>query len=49
MGSRTQLYPTGYLGSGTPDYGAIALSYPPIVIDDSSWKNVAESFTVAQP
>ena len=22
--------------------GAIALSYPPIVIDDSSWKNVAE-------
>ena len=30
--------------------GAIALSYPPpfpIVIDDSSWKNAAESFTVA--
>ena len=27
--------------------GAIALSYPPIVIDDS-WKNAAESFTVAQ-
>ena len=32
------------LGSIT---GAIALSYPPIVIDDSSWKNAAESFTVA--
>ena len=29
------------------NFGAIALSYPPIVIDDSSWKNVAESFTVA--
>ena len=30
-------------------WGAIALSYPPppIVIDDSSWKNAAESFTVA--
>ena len=27
--------------------GAVALSYPPIVIDDSSWKNAAESFTVA--
>ena len=27
--------------------GAIALSYPPFVIDDSSWKNVAESFAVA--
>ena len=28
--------------------GAIALSYPPpIVIDDSSWKNAAESFAVA--
>ena len=27
--------------------GAIALLYPPIVIDDSSWKNAAESFTVA--
>ena len=31
--------------------GAIALSYrpapPPIVIDDSSWKNAAESFTIA--
>ena len=27
--------------------GAIALLYPPIVIDDSSWKNVAESFTIA--
>ena len=27
--------------------GAIALSYPPIVIDESSWKNAAESFTVA--
>ena len=27
--------------------GAIALSYPPIVIDDSSRKNAAESFTVA--
>ena len=26
---------------------AIALSYPPVVIDDSSWKNTAESFTVA--
>ena len=24
-----------------------ALSYPPVVIDDSSWKSVAESFTVA--
>ena len=30
-------------------FGAIALSYPPLpfVFDDSSWKNVAESFTVA--
>ena len=30
-------------------FGAIALSYPPppIVIDDSPWKNAAESFTVA--
>ena len=28
-------------------YGAIALSFPPIVIDNSSWKNAAESFTVA--
>ena len=27
--------------------GAIALLYPPIVIDDSSWKNTAESFTIA--
>ena len=27
--------------------GAIALSYPPIVIDDSSWKNTAERFAVA--
>ena len=27
--------------------GTIALSYPPIVIDDSSWKNAAESFAVA--
>ena len=33
--------------------GAIALSYPPppppppILIDDSSWKNAAESFTIA--
>ena len=27
--------------------GAIALSYPPIIIDDSSWKNMAESFAVA--
>ena len=27
--------------------GAIALLYPPIVIDDSSWKNTAENFTVA--
>ena len=29
--------------------GTIALLYPPspIVIDDSSWKNAAESFTVA--
>ena len=27
--------------------GTIALSYPPIVIDDSSWKSAAESFTVA--
>ena len=30
--------------------GVIALSYnppPPNVIDDSSWKNAAESFTVA--
>ena len=26
---------------------AIALLYPHIVIDDSSWKNAAESFTVA--
>ena len=32
--------------------GAIALSYPPpslplpIAIDDSSWKNAAESFTI---
>ena len=29
-------------------FGAIALScVPPFVINDSSWKNVAESFTVA--
>ena len=30
-------------------FGAIALSYPPppIVIDDSPWKNEAERFTVA--
>ena len=27
--------------------GAIALLYPPIVIDDLSWKNMAENFTVA--
>ena len=32
---------------GAVKIGAIALSYPPIVIDDSSWKNAAESFTVA--
>ena len=34
------------------NFGAIALSYPPlpplpIVIDDSSWKNAAESFTAS--
>ena len=28
-------------------FGAITLSYPPTVIDDSSWKNPAQSFTVA--
>ena len=34
--------------SGSPSKkGAIALLYPPIVIDDSSLKNAAESFTVA--
>ena len=27
--------------------GVIAILYPPIVIDDSSWKNMAENFTVA--
>ena len=27
--------------------GAIAISCPPFVIDDSSWKNAAESFTIA--
>ena len=27
--------------------GTIALLYPPIAFDDSSWKNKAESFTVA--
>ena len=27
--------------------GTIALSYSPIIIDDSSWKNAAESFAVA--
>ena len=27
--------------------GTIALLYPPIAFDDSSWKNAAESFTVA--
>ena len=30
-------------------FGAIALLYPPppIIIDDSSWKNAAESFAIA--
>ena len=36
--------PTCSIGRGG---GTVALSYPPIVIDDSSWKNAAESFTVA--
>ena len=36
----------GEEGGGGSNFGAIALSYPPIV-DDSSLKNAAESFTVA--
>ena len=47
------LMPWTFWGSGwkAGKWRAIALSYPPppppIVFDNSSWKNAAESFTVA--
>ena len=46
-------YPFSIVLTITWNPGAISLSYPlpppplPIVIDDSSWKNAAESFNVA--